>query len=656
VPCPYLSGCHPDCRYGHSRRPIETSLAQQLHIQQRLIWDFAAGPATATLSGVEPNEDRSGVSIKRYALVIWRQKSAVLAMIAFAVLVSGIIDLVLPKAYTATATVLLEPNAVESSFGSGGGQNASTSDIVRRNATLIQLVQSPAVGDQIRTQFHKNLGALPSPSVQAIGQQTDLITISITTGNKKRAATMATAWAKAFINARRTQAVGDLQVAIDHLQPEVALVQTQIDKLNTQVAVASPTDRAFVQANIASTRQAFIQQQTAFIDRINQFKALQAVTSGGTQLVAAAGTPGYPSRPRPLLYAALAAVAGLLLGIVLAFVRESLDDRLRSTEELERLVPGVAVLSRIPRDRAWTQASDARLVSVEDPHADVVEAYRNLRTAINVPVVAGGAHSILVTSPDGPEGKSATTANLAVVLARAGCTVVAVDANLRRPRLHEYFLIPNDSGLATLLAGEAQVAAVTQSIDEVPGLSVVTAGPVSDDSPDLLAGPRLDDLLAAFSLTADVVLVDAPPVLAVSDPSVVARRVATTVLVVSVGQSLRKSIVRAVDDLTRLNAGLGGLIVNQAPDQRTPSRHRYVVKEGQMRSGRSAPATDPAFASLESVNPPADSPSAVAAASSGPGPTRDQKAARSPGRARSVGQVAVAVARRSLVPRQHGRG
>jgi non-specific protein-tyrosine kinase len=175
-------------------------------------------------------------------------------------------------------------------------------------------------------------------------------------------------------------------------------------------------------------------------------------------------------------------------------------------------------------------------------------------------------HCLQVTSASAAEGKTTTIANLAVVLARAGeRQVVVVDCDLRRPRLHEFFDLPNVVGFTSVMLGEVPLSRALQSIDAEKGISVLTSGPVPSHPSELLASRRSGEVLAALRSEGALVLIDTPPVLPVTDALVVSRWADAILLVSAAGITTKKQVHRALELLNQVEAPLVGSVMNQAP-------------------------------------------------------------------------------------------
>ncbi len=202
------------------------------------------------------------------------------------------------------------------------------------------------------------------------------------------------------------------------------------------------------------------------------------------------------------------------------------------------------------------------LVTITDPRSPVAEAYRTLRTNLEFANLERPLRTLLVTSPGPEEGKSAVVANLAVVLAQAGKRVLVADCDLRHPRQHEIFGLSNNLGLTTVLRDDVPFSSLPLADTGVAGLSVLTSGPVPPNPAELLARPRMAELIASLAARADVVLFDAPPVVVVTDAAILAARVDGVLLAINARGTKRDHALRAKELLEKVNARLLGAVLN----------------------------------------------------------------------------------------------
>ena len=246
-----------------------------------------------------------------------------------------------------------------------------------------------------------------------------------------------------------------------------------------------------------------------------------------------------------------------------------MSGRLRSSEEVEENLEA-PVLGVVPRVSDWRRRKKAYLASAARWRSPAAEAYRVLRTNL-LSTVSAGAKSIVVTSTHSGEGKSATVANLGVVLARAGKSVTLVSADLRRPRLHEFFGRDGQVGLSDVLAGRLPLDAVVQEVklrSSAPmdlstiSLRLVASGPVPDDPAELLGSAAMRLVIEDLERVSDIVLIDAPPVLPVTDAPVVAAMTTNVLLVIGPNSATRASVVSARQQLERVGARIVGGVLN----------------------------------------------------------------------------------------------
>lgn len=218
--------------------------------------------------------------------------------------------------------------------------------------------------------------------------------------------------------------------------------------------------------------------------------------------------------------------------------------------------------------RLESQNGQLKLAAVADPRSPAAEAFRTLRTNIQFSSLDHELRTILVTSPGPREGKSTILANLAIAIAEAGRRVIAVDCDLRRPALHQFFGLDHATGLTSALL-EDDPGALPLQETFVPGLRLLASGPQPPNPSELLGSQRFNRVVEALKQEADIVLFDAPPVLAVADAVVLAARLDGVLLVISAGKTKREPARRARQQLERVNARLIGLVLNDVKIDRS---------------------------------------------------------------------------------------
>ncbi|MEA3336960.1 MAG: CpsD/CapB family tyrosine-protein kinase [Chloroflexota bacterium] len=203
-----------------------------------------------------------------------------------------------------------------------------------------------------------------------------------------------------------------------------------------------------------------------------------------------------------------------------------------------------------------------QLITLTSPGSAAAEAYRQLYINLAFSNGGQGSHKFLITSSTASEDKSLVLANLAVVAAQMGQKVVVMDADLRQPQQHQLFGLSNDLGVSGVVEGKADTADVLKTVPDVADLRVLTSGPQLATPSQVLASRRMEDLIAELSTLADLVLIDVPPVLVVSDASVLASKVDGVLLVVKAGQTKRDQARRAKEHLEKVGANIIGVVLD----------------------------------------------------------------------------------------------
>lgn len=350
------------------------------------------------------------------------------------------------------------------------------------------------------------------------------------------------------------------------LRESITRVDQEVKDLNARLAVETSA-RAI--ADLQSHRNAKESQietwRTQYADLSTTFSG-SAVNSLSVIEPAAAGEPVGPHLMANVL---LAAALGFGLALVAAMVLEYLDDTIKTGEQVE-LKLGLIELATVGHVSGVVERRDG-LVTFLQPRSGVAEAYRVLRTNLQFSLLEHPQATLVVTSANPGEGKSTTAANLAVVLAQGGRRVILVDTDLRRPALHRFFGLANSDGLTTHLLDElAPIAEALHAIESVPGLSVLTSGPLPPNPSEVLESQRLVRLLHELRQRADLVVLDSPPLLAVADAAILAKRVDGTLLVFHSGTTRTAAARRSVDILRKVGVTPLGAVVNNL----LPSRIR----------------------------------------------------------------------------------
>jgi capsular exopolysaccharide synthesis family protein len=267
----------------------------------------------------------------------------------------------------------------------------------------------------------------------------------------------------------------------------------------------------------------------------------------------------------------------------------SYDDTLKSPDDVRKATE-LTTLGAVPVMKGLDP--NATLAAQAEGQSAAAEAYRVLRTNLQFVGVGKPLRTLMITSPEPSEGKSITAGNLAAALAQAGKQVVLVDADLHRPRQHRLFSLPNNVGLTTaLLDGEVRLESLLQGT-AVPGLSVLTTGPLPPNPAELLGSDRMHGLIAALAARCDTLIFDTPPALALADAAVLGSQVDGVLMVFNAGGTRREMAHRAVAALQQANARVVGALLNRVPAKSSGYYYYYYRYGYSYRTG--SDATPPA--------------------------------------------------------------
>lgn len=362
-----------------------------------------------------------------------------------------------------------------------------------------------------------------------------------------------------------------LQPAIDSLG-----LNTTSDHLAGSVKASTDLNTVLINIAVSDTSpvQAAAIAQAVADSLIKAVDSLEKPKTGGSSpvslsIIAPAVAPSSPSAPNTRLNLLLGLGAGLALGCGAALLRTTLDNRIRGEADL-RQVTDAPLLGGISFDQDATRKPLLTQCSSQSPRA---ESFRQLRTNLQFANVAGHAKTILVTSSLPGEGKSTTATNLAIAISQAGRSVCLVDADLRRPMVHEYLGMDRNAGLTTALVGEADVNDLLQLWGD-DNLYVLTSGQIPPNPSELLGSEEMKHLLGRLEDVFDFVVIDAPPLLPVTDAAVLAQHVGGVVVIVGTQKLKHQDLQKSLGALAMVGANILGVVLNRLPT-RGPDAYSY---------------------------------------------------------------------------------
>ena len=311
-------------------------------------------------------------------------------------------------------------------------------------------------------------------------------------------------------------------------------------------------DYGILQRDAESNRQMY----NILINKLKEVDLSSDLKSTNIRIIDPAQVPGNPIGPNKGFNILFAAFVGFGLGVVFAFFLEYIDTSMNTPEDIKRIqVPYMGFIPTFHRN------GYSELIVQEDPQSLISESYRTLRTGILFSGSKPSPQFIQITSAGPQEGKTITTANVATVMAQSGSRVLIVDCDMRKPRIHEIFGLPNARGLSDLLVDGEEWASFIKNT-KIPNLDLLSCGSIPANPSELLSSKRMQRLLTLLGDKYDRIIMDSPPVLAVTDSILLSRLVEGIILVVGAGASSKNGVSRAVELLKEVNSRIVGAVLN----------------------------------------------------------------------------------------------
>jgi capsular exopolysaccharide synthesis family protein len=481
------------------------------------------------------------------------------------------------RVYESSATVLVtdpQTSALD------GGASSNAVDI----PTEIQLFYSGPIQEAVNKKLGADAAKVSGLGVGEIGS-TYLIGVAAQSSSPAVAQKAANAYAQQYVKIRTEQAIDAIQNQISIIQGKVDDIKSQMAPIQAQVNAAGLNPPASLTQQLSSLQT----QLSSYADRLDRLSTdADLRANSGARVISEAGLPSTPIKPTPTRDALLGFALGLVLGLGLAFLTEFLDDKIKTTEDVARYGKGLQVIAEIPR--IARERNGRRLVALDDPASGAAEAYRALRTSLRLIGLKQPIQTLLVTSPMASEGKTTLAANLGVTMARAGLRVIVVDLDLRRAQLAPMLGAPNDFGVMSVLLGEHTLAEVLYEVpisQGVPKLRLLPAGPLPPNPSEIMGTARMAELINSLKSAADVVILDTPPLVPVTDALVLSGRVDGVVLVASAGSTRRRHLTRATEYLEQADAPVIGAVLNNSGQHiRYGYYKKYDYSRRKRRGGR----------------------------------------------------------------------
>jgi non-specific protein-tyrosine kinase len=499
------------------------------------------------------------MELRQYFSIIWKW----LWLIALGTLLAGgtayVVSVNTTPVYQASTTLLIsEARSPEMS------DYTSLLTSERLAKTYSELLKKRPIMEEVIRRF--DLELTPSElagtvSVQLV-RDTQLIELQVEGTDPQLAASIADEIPQVFIEQTETMQSTRFAGSKESLARQMAVleadmesIQQAIDELRSSEA-PDQAELARLQGNLAQYQNSY----SSLLKSYEEIRLAEAQSIDSVIVVEPAQAPQDPIKPRTLMNTLLAAVVGCMLAVGVVFLIEYLDDTIKTPDDVKSTInlPTLGAVTRIE----GAEIED-KLVTANLPRSPVSEAYRILRTNLQFSAVDRPLKTLLVTSANPIEGKSLTAANLSVVMAQAGLSVVIVDTDLRRPVQHRIFRLAKEDGLTNVLLHSNPDPDDYLQTTKVENLRVLTSGPLPPNPSELLGSERMSKLIEHLKEQVDIVLFDSPPCLAVTDAAVLSSQLDGVLLVVDAGASRRELAARAVEGLRKVGGNMLGAVLNK---------------------------------------------------------------------------------------------
>ena len=346
-----------------------------------------------------------------------------------------------------------------------------------------------------------------------------------------------------------------------------ALLRSRLEETRRQIVQGQDqsVDYNLLKREVDTNRELY----NGLLQQVKEVGVAGGVETNNIQVVDKAEVPLFPYKPKIALNTAIGLLAGLVLGLGLVFLMESLDDSIKFADEVEKtlMVPLLGVIPKIKQKGDLT--TSIAMLAQHDPRGHFAEAYRSVRTALQFSTSEGAPRRLVVTSTAKNEGKSTTALALAINFAQLGLKTVLIDADMRNPTVHKYMALGNNRGLSSFLSGHCAAGELMQ-VTEIPNLDIITAGPIPPSPVDLLTGPKLGELMDLLQAGgAQFIILDGPPVLGLADAVVLGNQVPDVLYVAQASQTRKSHIKDAFRRLRMAGIVPRGVVLTKTTAQNT---------------------------------------------------------------------------------------
>lgn len=506
-------------------------------------------------NSIDNNPQEMTIDLRKYLYLFWQWAWLIIICTVLAGTTAYFISRRITPTYQATATALVQVP----SFNVSDYSAARNSEYL--SATYSQIMTNNSVMEKTISELSLQMSPQELADMITVEeiQNTQLIRLSVVSTNPQLAARIANTVIKIFSSEIQEQQTQRFALSKSSLETRMADIENQIDDFGNQLQnTTSDEDIDRIETKITQYQGIF----STLLNSYEQIRLSEAQTTTSVTLIEPANIPSETFRPRVLMNTALAGLTGFLLTAGVIFALEAMDDTIKTPDDIKQRLdlPVLGIIDSFPQD----DNNGGGLIPVKMPRSPIAESFRTLRTNVQFASIDRDLKSLLVTSAEPTEGKTTITANLAVVFAQSGRKTVVIDADLRRPNLHRKFDISNFVGLTSILY--RQIDQQFNSEDKIlkspiDNLQILTSGELPPNPSEILASEKMKCLIEKIKADNDILIIDSPPVMVVTDAVVLSPLVDGVLIVVAPGKTTFAAAKSMIEQLQRSKARILGVVI-----------------------------------------------------------------------------------------------
>jgi len=524
------------------------------------------------------------LNISEYLNIIYQHRGKVIGT-TFAVVLAVILFSFLQKpVYKSTAVLEYQETNQANSYINGIDLPTQFNQPERQLSTQAELLTSKPLANKVIKNHHLKITAeeFIRRLTTTFDDKTNLIQVTFEDNDPKEAQAVTATLVQYFLEQSKNSATAEVSKAKNEvsykmrdIQEDIQLYSSLTNSNNNPANQGKGNNNAGIKSQIAIATSIY----TDLAAKFQQLKIMEDLSSGGLKMAIPATLPSRPFKPNILNNLIIAFILGFSSSITWIFTDEYFDNTIKNNEDIEKYFK-LPLLGQIPLTDTGDDLSNknkqpikrrTKLVS-HNSHAG--EAYRAVRTNIQFLNFDNKTKTIVVTSPTAGEGKTTISTNLASTLALSGGKIMLIDCDLRHPQVHKALNLENLVGLSSVLVKSNYINEAIQKTN-VPEFSVITSGPLPPNPSELLGSKRMADLLEVVKEEFDYIIIDTPPVCAVTDAAVLAQKVDGVILVCSINSTLRETAIESRKIFMNVKSRLLGVVGNKFD---VKSRYGYYSK------------------------------------------------------------------------------